>query len=107
MPNDSVEQLLDEMHAAILVADFPTLGQLTPLLEASFAGLQRPNEAVLLRISRRVARNAACLQAAGRGVRAAHRRLTELRQNASGLMTYTGAGKRAQYAAPGPLTRRL
>jgi hypothetical protein len=107
MLNDSIEHLLDQLYAAILVADFPKLVELTPLLEASFAGLERPNVALLQRISRKAERNAACLQAAGRGVRAAQRRLTELRQNASGLMTYTGGGKRAEYAAPGPVTRRL
>lgn len=107
MQGDAIEHLLDQMHAAILVADFGALAQLTPPLEAALAGLRQPNQALLQRISRKAARNASCLQAAGRGVRAAQRRLTEVRQNAAGLVTYDGAGKRAEHGGPGQLARRF
>lgn len=107
MPGDDIEHLLDQMHVAILVADFGTLAQLTPPLETALAGLRQPDQALLQRISRKAARNATCLQAAGRGVRAALRRLTEVRQNAAGLVTYDGAGKRAEYGGPGQMARRF
>lgn len=107
MQNKSTEQLLDQMHVAILAADFATLGLLVPILEASLTGLEPPDLARLQDISRKATRNAACLQAALRGVRAAQHRLADLRQNASGLVTYTDAGKRAKYAAPGALAQRL
>jgi hypothetical protein len=107
MQNDTMERLLDQMHTAILTADFGALGPLAQALELALAGLDRPNQALLQRISHKAARNATCLQAAGRGVRAAVRRLAEVRQNAAGLVTYDGAGKRAAYGGPGQLARRF
>ena len=70
MPGNAIERILDQIHTAILVADFAALGRLTPELEAAFAGLTQPDQALLQRISRKAARNATCLQASGRGVRA-------------------------------------
>lgn len=107
MPDESIERLLDQMHVAILAGDFATLVPLVPQLEAALTGLNRPDQALLQRISGKAARNAACLLAAGRGVRAALRRLGEVRQNAAGLVTYDGAGKRAEYGGPGQMARRF
>lgn len=107
MPGESLERVLDQMHAAILVADFARLMRLTPEMEAALAGLTQPDQALLQRVSSKAARNATCLQAAGRGVRAALNRLKEVRQANAGLVTYDGAGKRAAFGAVGQLARRF
>ena len=107
MQNDFLEPLLDQMHDAILAADFATLSLLALTLDAALVALNKADQALLQRISRKAARNAACLQAAGRGVRAAVRRLAEVRQNAAGLVTYDGAGKRAEHGGPGQMARRF
>ncbi len=109
MQNDIVAaQVLDQMHRAILAADFLALGLLTPQLEAALNGFgPTGNHAGLQAIQRKAERNAACLLAAGRGVRSALRRLAEVQGAGTGLITYDGAGKRADLGATGLLTRRF
>jgi hypothetical protein len=107
MQDNAIERLLDQMHAAILVSDFKTMNEVAPDLEKALADLRAPDAALLQRITGKAQRNAACLKAAGRGVRAALRRLTEVRQNAAGLVTYDGTGKRAKLSMPGKLARRF
>ena len=101
-------QVLDQMHGAILAADFPALAVLAPQLEAALLGIgQIRNPTVLQALQRKAHRNAACLLAAGRGVRAAMRRLAEVQGAGTGLITYDGAGKRADHAVSGQLARRF
>lgn len=107
MQASAIDQVLDRMHGAILIADFAALAALTPELETALAGLRQPDQAVLQRVAGKAARNAACLQAAGRGVRAALRRVTEVRQATAGLVTYDGSGKRTAPGEPGQLARRF
>jgi hypothetical protein len=107
MQDNTIDTLLDQMHAAILVADFAALGQLAAALEDALEMLKHPDQHFLQQISRKAARNAACLKAAGRGVRAAMRRVAEVRQTAAGLVTYDGAGKRAEHVGPGKFARRF
>lgn len=105
--NVTPETILDQMHSAILRADFTQLGELAPLLETALdhvAGLR--DGARLNRLRSKAERNEACLLAAGRGVRAAGRRFKELRDAASGLITYDGRGKRADLGQHSSLTRR-
>lgn len=108
MQNDPTpEVLLDQMHSAILRADFSQLRALAPLLETALmdlADLRDPSR--LKRLRGKAERNEACLLAAGRGVRAAGRRFKELRDAASGLITYDGKGKRADLGHHSSLTRR-
>lgn len=106
--NPGAEQVLDQMHNAILIADFPELGRLAPKLEAALqdAG-QIKTPAALQSIQRKAERNAACLLAAGRGVRSALRRLAEVQGAGTALITYDGSGKRADHGATGQLTRRF
>ncbi len=100
-------ELLDQIHSAILIADFATLEQLTPALETSMMAAQTMREAGLLaKIKVKAERNAACLMAAGRGVRAAQRRVAEIRDAAAGFSTYDPRGKRAQHALPSSFARR-
>jgi hypothetical protein len=104
----TAEQVLDEIHRAILTADFAALAPLTPALETALAIAENSRDRALLqRLSTKASRNAACLLAAGRGVRAAQRRVTELRDANLGFATYDGRGQRAQHALPTRLTKRF
>jgi predicted membrane metal-binding protein len=94
-PVSQAETLLDQIHQAILAADFAALMVLSPELERAFAGAAQQREvAVLRRLKTKAERNAACLLAAGRGVRAAKNRITELREISAGSHTYNGRGQR-------------
>ncbi len=108
MPHSaSAEQILDMMHSAILSADFAALAALTPNLETAVSAAETARDLALLRrISAKANRNAACLLAAGRGVRAAQRRIAELRDAARGFATYDGQGRRAQHDVSSHVSRR-
>lgn len=106
--NLAPEMVLDQMHAAILCADFAALGALTPQLELALQDAHKmADPAQLRRLKSKAERNAACLLAAGRGVRAAQNRVTELRTAAAGLQTYNGKGQRADLGGQSRLTRRF
>lgn len=109
MPDENiVESLMDQMHAALISADFMKLEEISPALEAALEDLPQTNDqALIARLHKKAMRNAATAQAAGRGVRAAIRRLSDVRQNAAGLVTYTEKGKRAAYESQGELSRRF
>ena len=106
--NPSALDLLDQIHSAILIADFAALERLTPAFSHIMATVQGTREAGLLtQIKSKAERNAACLMAAGRGVRAAQRRVAEIGDAASGFATYDGRGKRAQHGQPTSFARRF
>lgn len=109
MPDENaVESLMDQMHAALISADFMKLAEISPALEAALEDLPQSNDqALIARLHKKATRNAATAQAAGRGVRAAIRRLADVRQNAAGLVTYTEKGKRADYGSQGELSQRF
>lgn len=105
--NPTPEIILDDMHSAILAADFARLNALSPSLETALIHVQNMRDAARLkRLKSKAERNEACLLAAARGVRAAGRRFKELRDAASGLVTYDGKGQRADLGAQTKLTRR-
>jgi hypothetical protein len=105
--NHPAIDVLDQMHRAILNAQFDELAQLTPLLEASLPKMDTiENKQILARIHARANRNAACLTAAARGVRAAQRRLKDLQTMGDGFSTYDGRGRRAQHGQPSNLALR-
>ncbi len=100
--------LLDQIHGAILTADFARLTELTPALETSLTEVSLvSNTQVLARIKAKADRNAACLLASGRGVRAAQRRLAEMRSASTGFSTYDGRGRRALHGLPSSFARRF
>lgn len=108
LADSPIEALMDQVHDAILTANFSALATLSPALEAALEALPAGNQpTALARLRQKAERNAACAQAAGRGVRAAIRRLAEVQQNTSGLMTYDEKGNRARRNALTELTRRL
>lgn len=106
--NATTLELLDQIHSAILVADFVQLERLTPALETSMDAAQTMRgSALLAQIKAKAERNAACLMAAGRGVRAAQHRLAEIRDAAQGFSTYNGRGQRAQHGQHSSFARRF
>jgi hypothetical protein len=60
------------------------------------------------RLRHKARRNASCLQAAARGLRAAQRRLGDMNTATSGLSTYTSRGQRADVGTQtGMMAKRL
>jgi hypothetical protein len=100
--------LLDAAYAALLRADFVALPDLTARLERELA--QPPvrfGADGLRQIRQRADRNAVVLLAAQRGIRAARRRVEEVRSASSGLVTYDRSGKRAEVSEARSLAQRL
>ncbi|GLS85178.1 hypothetical protein GCM10010873_01510 [Cypionkella aquatica] len=103
-----IEGLLDAIHAAILSADYTELARLSPELDAALGRLAQPSDsALILRLQRKAERNAICATAAAKGVRAAIRRLNEVRQSLNGLVTYGEDGQRVERGGQPEFSRRL
>jgi hypothetical protein len=100
-------ELLDRIHDALRAADYAALSALEQSLLQEIARPAALSAADLQLIRHRAERNAACLVAAQRGIRAARRRLAEIRGAASGLVTYDRAGKRAEVTESRSLVQRL
>lgn len=104
---NTLESLLDDVKTAVRLADFAQLAQLGPQLEVALDHLADtvPRQ-VLQRLKFKAEENAALLEAARRGTRAARRRVDEVRRAAQGLQTYDNRGKRADFATtPSPAGR--
>ncbi len=103
-----LERLLDGAHSAVMAANYSALAGLGQELETELARFDPGADAKLLRrIGRKAERNAACLLAAGRGIRSAVRRLEDVRQAAKGLVTYDGNGRRSESGGTGQIIQRL
>ena len=101
-------QLLDQVYAALLKSDFAALGDLTARLEREMAApSEKLTEARLRIVTRKAERNAACLQAAQRGIKAARRRLADIRSTANSLVTYDRSGRRAEVSEGRNLAQRF
>jgi len=95
----TLETLLEQVKSAVRTADFAQLAQLAPQLETALADLPTTAPiAVLERIKRQAESNAALLDAARRGTRAARRRIDEVRRASQGLQTYDNRGKMADFS---------
>lgn len=95
-PLAELEALLDREAAAVRCADFTGLEGLATRKQAlidALAGEPAPEEQALDRLRQKAARNASALEAARQGLRAARRRILELRQ-ADRPETYDSAGRR-------------
>ena len=101
-------RLLDAVYLALQNLDF---AQLEGLGSSLLREIERPDtpfdEAGLQLIRRRAERNARCLQAAQRGIKAAQRRLADIHRAAGGLVTYDRSGKRAEVTLSRVLAQRL
>lgn len=100
--------LLDQAYAALLKSDLTALPGLAAQLEQELQhGAQSYGEADLRAIRLKADRNAVVLLAAQRGIRAARRRVAEIRAAASGLVTYDRSGKRAEVSESRALAKRF
>ena len=101
--------LLDRVHRALLQGDYAALPALTAALTAAMAALQTApaGRATLEAVAQRAHRNEACLLAAQRGIRAAQRRLRDIRSAGSSLVTYDQKGRRAEVVAGRDLAKKL
>ncbi|MFN4159288.1 MAG: hypothetical protein ACK4GO_12895 [Gemmobacter sp.] len=92
---EAIETALDRIHASVMAGDLAALpAQVEMLEERMQESAGAPPSAQLDRLRTKAARNALCLEAAGRGLRAAQRRLAEIRAATIGLQTYDGQGQR-------------
>ena len=107
-PEPRAAQLLDQVYDALLRSEYAALAGLSASLDRE---LQKPSEpmteAKLAVIRRKASRNATCLEAAQRGIKAARRRLADIRTTASGLVTYDRSGRRAEVSESRNLAQRL
>ncbi len=100
--------LLDQVHGALLRAEYGSLGPLTAQIEAELARLEAGSDvAALMHVQARAQRNASCLLATQRGFRSARRRVEEIKAARSGLVTYDTKGRRATPHPTGELTKRF
>ena len=100
-----LEELLDQVAAALVRGDLAGLATLAPLIEAGADSLPR-DRASASRIQRKAERNARLLQAAGRGITSARTRFADIVQGPV-LTTYDARGRREAVAAlpTGPVKR--
>lgn len=101
--------LLDGVHQALVTGDYARLPALTTALTAEMSALQDNalQREALEAVARRARRNELCLLAAQRGIRAAQRRLSDIRTSGSSLVTYDQKGRRAEVVAGRDLARKL
>ena len=97
-PNNSrAAVLLDEVQAAVLRRDYGMLAELSAALETE---LNHPSQTLtaadLSMIRQKANRNATTLLAVQRGIRAALRRITEIKSVSNGLVTYDRSGRKAE-----------
>ncbi|NUB44913.1 hypothetical protein GEU84_010995 [Fertoebacter nigrum] len=108
----ALDDLLDRMLGCILLSDLAALSPLAAEAETLLARVTTPADIVAVhRLRAKAEHNARCLAATARGLRAAQRRLAEiraLREGRTRLVTYDGQGRRAETAlSPASLTRRI
>ncbi|MCE6952383.1 hypothetical protein LAZ40_18000 [Cereibacter sphaeroides] len=104
----SVERLLDDMRRMVTAGDLAALPGLSAELAEEIEALEPLTAERAQQIRTKATRNLACLEAASRGVRAARRRLEEIRHATSGMMVvYDDRGRRAETAPERPPRQRL
>lgn len=103
-----MDSILDRMHRAVREADFAALAPLTVeaehLLNDLGGGISQDG---LDRIRKKAHRNASCLAASARGLRAAQRRLAEVHGATGQLVTYDGQGRRADVSPEKAIIHRF
>lgn len=103
-----IETLLDDVHRALLAGDLTALPELATLMEGATVDANAQDASTTDRLRRKAQRNGELLQATTRGLRAAHRRLQELRQATRDQMaTYDGNGRRQTLGGAGRLAGRF
>lgn len=106
--SDRLSTELDRVYHALRSGRLEGLAAASQALETELARLDPADGAGLEVLRHKAQRNAACLEAAARGVRAARRRLAEIRMIESGSGTYDDKGRRDELPGlPIRLTQRL
>ncbi|SEM46183.1 hypothetical protein SAMN04488103_101218 [Gemmobacter aquatilis] len=105
----ALEALLDRMHEALQGGDLAALESLAgPLADAGATLAPPQSRATLERLRRKAARNDTLLAASLCGLRAAQRRIAELRSLEQGFSTYDGAGLKHRHPQDrGALSKRF
>lgn len=98
--------LLDRTRLALLAGDLAALPDLAARTEAALQDLHLTDAGSVARIAQAAERNAACLNAAGAGLRAARQKLAEI-GHLTRSVGYDGAGRRVGIGGPAELARRL
>lgn len=94
LDGNSLEKTLDLLHAAARAGDIVALGAAGVMLEADLTtGAVLGNPAQIARLREKALRNQVILQAVARGIRAAQRRLDDIRSTGKELKTYDQRGK--------------
>lgn len=102
-----LEAALDSAFAALRRGDLTILDSIYAMTETILADLRLTDRVTAARLRNKADRNAACLLAAARGVRAARRRLVEMTPGAR-MTTYDAQGRMSQIGdAPRGLTERF
>lgn len=100
MQMDNASRLEDALNQTYQHLRQGNFGSLTDLIAATEDGMQDiaaiSDPVVAARLRDLAVRNAACLQAAAKGVRATRRRMSEVLSASCGLRTYNGRGETAQ-----------
>lgn len=99
-----LEAALDASYQAVLCADYDALAALAPQLETAARLARKPE---LVALMAKAERNAACMAAASRGIKAAMRRISDLRDVSRGLVTYDESGRRNQQMSEQNHSRRF
>jgi hypothetical protein len=94
--NPSAASLLDDIHQRLLARRYDQLEALSLALERALSAPQNLDAAALKLIHAKAQRNAATLAAVQRGIRAAMRRVVEIRSVSTALVTYDKSGLRQE-----------
>jgi hypothetical protein len=92
---EPLSRALDDVYAAIIAGHLDDLAGMAERITAALTNAGRLTASQLRNLQKQAARNAICLEAAMKGVRAAQRRVTELRTANTGHLTYNQKGERA------------
>lgn len=93
-----LEDLLDQTRDALLSGNIAALSRLGPLVDTEAGLLPRLDPGTADRLRRKAERNVRLLQAAGRGLRAARDRLSDITAGPT-LTTYDERGRKASLSA--------
>lgn len=100
-PMDRLEQAMADIAQAVRTGNFAVMANLAAQTESALQALTPDVDASRLAALRDLAhRNAAGLEAAGRGVRAARRRVKEIAAVRTGGKTYDNAGNTQKIGGP-------
>jgi hypothetical protein len=107
---ERLDRSLDRVFCLVRDGQLSDLPAALAEMEAELGAAHGPGipvtEAALVRLRRKADRNAACLKGAARGLRAARRRIAEVRAAATGLAAYDANGQRLDTADPGARINR-